>query len=622
MIKRNIKKIFIILFLLSSITGIQAQSSLQNKFRLAQSFEKSGEFEKAKEIYAELTELQPGNEIYVRALNSLYLQLKEYPKSIELLSSAIDLSPANIDFYGMLGATHYIEGEDAQAFEIWDDAIKEFPDQNFRFRTIANYAVENRALDKAIEILLKGKEESDDPVQYSYDLANLYSGTMKFEKAAREYAFALERQPKQMMMIRARIQNYIFSRDAYEPTIRILEKKYDENGKTAFLEVLSFFYRQMGDFERAFERVKELDKKTGNNGSKIFSFAQDAYREGNFDAASKAYLQLLNNYKNSALVTSAKLGYALSEESRLQKAEKENRPEWKTYFKTDTSYAPEYRKVLHIYNQLSLLKAEPELSREAKFRMGKIYKNNLADFDSAKISFTSLLNDAPVSDLAQRSALELGKIYIQKGDLEKAETELKKVLASKRNPIDLKNEAAFLLGKINYWKYDFNEANIFLSEAAQNLEDDFSNDAIELAMIINMFKNDSLSLAEFADADFLTARGKFSEAREAFRLIAMDNSLFLLNDLAKFRFAETAAAEDDLPTAAKILGEITDSEKENFYSDKSLYLLAEIYYFGFKDEDAALDYYNKLLERFPNSLYLEKSREKINKIITKKNNSI
>ena len=105
-------------------------------------------------------------------------------------------------------------------------------------------------------------------------------------------------------------------------------------------------------------------------------------------------------------------------------------------------------------------------------------------------------------------------------------------------------------------------------------------------------------------------------------LISLDNSLFLLNDLAKFRFAETAAAEDDLPTASEVLKEIADSEKENFYSDKSLYLLAEIYYFGFRNEDSALEYYERLLERFPNSLYFEKSREKINKIVTKKRNSI
>ena len=128
-----------------------------------------------------------------------------------------------------------------------------------------------------------------------------------------------------------------------------------------------------------------------------------------------------------------------------------------------------------------------------------------------------MIERSPISELAQRSLLEMGKIYIKEGNLETANRSLQQILKVNRNPEELKNEARFLLGKIYFWQSNFDEAKNYLSEAAQNLEDDFSNNAIELSMIINTFRNDSLNLVKYANADLLAAREKFSEAKEEFR---------------------------------------------------------------------------------------------------------
>ena len=403
MINKNTIFIKALLLAFLAITVIQAQTSLQNKYRLANSFERAGDIEKAKEIYEELTDLQPDNATYVRALNNIYLQLKEYPESIELLNKAIIKSPKNIDFYGMLGSTYYIRGEEDRAFEIWDEAVENFPGQNSRYRTISGFAIQNRALDKAIEILLKGKENSKEPVMFSYDLANLYSATMKFEKAAEEYAYALNQQPQQLFMIRSRINNYIFSRDAFEPTVKVFEAAYNKGGNIVLLDMLSYLYRQQGDFKKAFDRVKELDAKTENNGAKIFSFAQDSYREGNFEVASKGYKYVLENIANSALATASKLGFARSEEARLDKKIEAVRPDWKIKLNPEDYNNADYEKILKIYEELSTLKSEPELANEAVFREGMILKNNLEDLKCRQIQI--FFFDRKVADFGAGAAL-------------------------------------------------------------------------------------------------------------------------------------------------------------------------------------------------------------------------
>jgi len=76
-------------------------------YRLAKTFEESGEFEQAKKIYEDIYQAQPWNITFIEALNNIYLLLKKYDKSIELMTKKIESEPANINLYALLGNTYY-----------------------------------------------------------------------------------------------------------------------------------------------------------------------------------------------------------------------------------------------------------------------------------------------------------------------------------------------------------------------------------------------------------------------------------------------------------------------------------------------------------------------------------
>ena len=59
---------------------------LLNKYALAQSYENSGNLEKASKIYEELYQLEPQNNLYFESLNRTYVQLKNYAASVNLIS--------------------------------------------------------------------------------------------------------------------------------------------------------------------------------------------------------------------------------------------------------------------------------------------------------------------------------------------------------------------------------------------------------------------------------------------------------------------------------------------------------------------------------------------------------
>ena len=81
-----------------------------------------------------------------------------------------------------------------------------------------------------------------------------------------------------------------------------------------------------------------------------------------------------------------------------------------------------------------------------------------------------------------------------------------------------------------------------------------------------------------------------------------------------YKFSEMLIALDKYDESVSVLRSISESEFSTLYSDKSLFLLANLYQFGLNDKNKALIEYQNLLEKFPNSLYFDKAREMINSI--------
>ena len=189
----KMKIALIISFLL--LISVQAQQRTEQKLSLAQSYEQIGEFESAGKIYAELYESDPNNPLFITSLYRIYTQTKNYAALVNILDKRVTQTPTDIEAFGMLGSTYYLMGNEEKAIEIWRKPLEGKSINPVYYRLIANYALERRAFDFAIELYEEGKNVSNDKVIYSFDLARLYSMTMQFAKAAQEYCYILSVEP-------------------------------------------------------------------------------------------------------------------------------------------------------------------------------------------------------------------------------------------------------------------------------------------------------------------------------------------------------------------------------------------------------------------------------------------
>ena len=221
-----------------------------------------------------------------------------------------------------------------------------------------------------------------------------------------------------------------------------------------------------------------------------------------------------------------------------------------------------------------------------------------------------------------RANLELSKISIRSNNLKKAKNELNNVFVSSKTESKIKLEAKFLIAKIEFYQANFEGSLSTLANINKDLSNDLSNDAIELAMIINLGKIDSLNLVSFADAELKLVQYNFEAAEKTYKELSENKNLLFLKNISRIKYAEILIARNNYPVAIEVLKELSGREEFNIFADRSFYLLAQVYEFGIVDVGSALSTYEKFLELFPNSLYLAKSQENLKRLKNKGSKSI
>ena len=186
----KLKYYLLVLFIFCG--SLAAQESPAMLYQLGQRFEQTGNFERAKEFYQKAYDMQPFNLSYLTSLNNVFIVLKEYDNSIQLLNTRLTENPDDLNSISLLGTTYYTQGDTIQAYEVWEKGLSTNNNAMARYRVIINTAIDNRAFNKAVEYLKRAKKQDFSSPVFSLDLAYIYSITMNYEKAAVEYLNVLK----------------------------------------------------------------------------------------------------------------------------------------------------------------------------------------------------------------------------------------------------------------------------------------------------------------------------------------------------------------------------------------------------------------------------------------------
>ncbi len=610
------------LILLSIFCGLQlnAQSHPDDniKFKLAQSYERSGDLETAAKLYEEAFTKESSNVVIFEALKRVYLQLKRYKDAIQLIEYRLQSNPNDIGLLAQLGSTFILNSNESKAIKIWDRAISIAPKNEMTYRTVGNAITQSRLFDRAIEIYKRGRIACNNPTLFTAEIANLYSATLNYSEATKEYLYLLRQNPSQLGLVQSYISQFTTHTDGLNASTEIVKEATErEPDNIQFYYLLAWLYMEGNDFKQAFSVYVLLDEKSKADGKEVFNFADHALREKAFTIAAEAFQYIAVKHPKFEAMPLVKFGYA-----QCLEGENEIVDTLKLFGDRNpltslplVKLQEKFSKVLSAYETVINEFPNTEVAARSLYRIAAIKFDKLFDPSGAQLYLETIQSKYPkYRFLLIESQLKLADVYLTQGSIEKAKNNYKQIINSPQIQLDIRERAQFHLAEIDYFNLNFKDAITKLDELTSNPISDITNDALSLKIFIQENQKFEDALKNFALAEYLKKQLKFSDALEQFQSIVKNFPNTDVLDEAMIKIGDIQLQLERFPEALVAYNNLISNYPNSIFIDRTLMKIGQLYQYGLKDIPKAIETYEHLLEKFPNSIFAVEARKNIRKL--------
>jgi tetratricopeptide (TPR) repeat protein len=605
------------------LEGARAQQSSDeaNKLRLAQSFERSGMYEKAASLYEELYDRNPSNFVFFDGLHRMYVQLKEYPKAISLVQTKLEHQPSDLTLLGTLSEDYLKAGKEPEARATWEQALATDEKNPSVYRYVSNILFRNRLFRDEVDVLLRGRKNTDKPNLFAMDLGFAYTILGQYGDATMEYAREVQTNPTSLNFVESRMAMYTAKPDGLASAIATVQKEIQDNQKNVTLyRLLAWLYLEGKQFEGALAVYRVIDQLGSSSGRELLSFADRAFKEKAYEVAAEAFKEVIQRYPREPLVPVARLGFARVIEEISAKRDSlgssvetvDHGPEEQSPV-NETS--PTYGGAIASYNAIVRDYLGSEYALQALYRIGLIKFDRFFDIDGALQTFDQIDNQFPTSRMAPAVALKAGEILIAKGELGMASERFKKVGVIPFSTQSEKDKATYELAELDYFQGSYDSALVKLKGLLVDLSADIANDALLLQEFIRDHRTrDGHALEDYAHAGLLERQRRFSEAIAVLQNLIDTDAASPLVDDAMLKLGRLERELGAPMRALSIYQKLIFDHPESILRDEAQLGIGEIYQFSLNDKQKAIAAYQELLEKYPTSLYLDEVRKRIRQL--------
>jgi tetratricopeptide (TPR) repeat protein len=169
--------------------------------------------------------------------------------------------------------------------------------------------------------------------------------------------------------------------------------------------------------------------------------------------------------------------------------------------------------------------------------------------------------------------------------------------------------------RIAYYRGDFDTVLARLEPVTSELRSDAANDAIELSVFLKAhLPGGKEPLVLFSKAQFLAIQRKNSEALAVLDDILQRFKSTLLFDDVLLEKAHLFRMMGRWPEAIQACERLVNEYGESIYTDKALFLIAEITERDAGKKEEAIRAFERFLERFPSSFLADDARKRIRRL--------
>ena len=595
---RSIHKLFFFLFLFIS-TNIFAQSPQDRQ--LADQFLNNAEYEKAAQLYDKLMDRDPFG-TYPQYLRCL-LSMKDYETAEKITKKIIKKQPDNPTYLVDLGFIYSSKGDIVKSKQQYEKAIKFIQPDQGQITSLANSFLLRQELDYALLVYMEGKKLLRGSYSFYFETAEIYYQKGDFAKMADEYLNSVAENP----MLQQNVLNILQARVGYDPDnsrtdflrtalLRRIQKNPDQ---TEFAEMLIWLFIQQKDFDSAFIQARALDKREKTDSGRIFNLGTMAVSNLNYDAALKCFQFVIDKGFSNVNYVAARMEFL----NTLNKKVTESN----TY--TNADLLKLEKDYISTLTELGKKASTASLVRG----LAHLRAFYLDQADSAISDLEDAIVFPSISKVTQAECkLELGDIYLFIGNVWDSDLLFKQVEKDFKND-PLAQEAKFRGARLDYFRGDFQWAQVQLDVLKSATSQLIANDALSLSLLIsdNMGLDSTTdALLLYSHADLLTYRNKTNDAMATLDTLLKEFPTHSLVDDAWYKQAQIMDMKHNWLAEDSLYEKIISYDSTSVIADDALFHRAELHENKLNNKAKAMALYESLLVKYPGSLYAVEARKK------------
>lgn len=580
-------------FFFVSVLHAQTTSQL---LQTARNLERAQYFEEALKIYERIYQGDQNNMAAIAGIKNCYVGLQKYQLLIDFLQGIIGRQPQNNNWEVDLAEALFLNDQRDRAFQIWNRLLAENPKDIMIYRLVGSAMIRQRQFNEAIHVYEQALTNIDGQFYLHMDIANLYRAQLDFENAAEHLLLYYLYQPKQLPFIQRQLLSLTDKSESMQPVIdaarRFLTAHPDQ---MAIQEMLAGFYIKDRNFALALQAYKKMENEQ-SAGLYLYKFASEALANQAYDYARQGFSLLISTYPHSPLRLQATydLGRAYAGEAN-------------TIDGQDLS-ARRMQEAVNVFETIIRENKDAGFVGKSRTFLADIYFDYYFDLDKAISLYETYLKNNRTAKNRDQVLLRLGDACLTKNQAGQAVAAYRQVKGA-----GMSLQARFKIAEVSYYEKDFRTAQKMLAQILESAQpqDPLMNDILSRNFFLETFGDDSLRLAQYAEAELLSFQKKYTQAVETFESLARSKNP--LQSAAGRQAAKLYMRLDKYAQAADLLNYLKTAIPEDKDTDEILYLQAETQE-KLNDRESALQIYHELMLKYPSSLFLQEARERARKL--------
>ncbi len=588
-------KLIFLTFILSVAIAF-SQNIEQSKYRLAQSYESVGDFINAEVLYEELYRQNQNNLDYLNGLIRCKKNLSKFTELIPIVEEAVQRKPS-VELYSTLAELNWRTGKLNHAKDYWSKAINLEPQKEETYRIVSNTQSSLQQFNLAVETYLLGRKNLRTNAIFSEELFRLYLITQDYKSAINE-TFSNFENSLNINNAQAKLGLLVALNDKQvNSQIESKLKSYPRDKEIYYKNLTAWFYRSIGEFDKALDIYIEQDKERNFRGYEVLNFASSCLNDGQFDIATKGYEYVVSLGKTPYLLNAL---YGLARTFEAKAIEGKNFDK-----KVVTEIIERYESLIEKY-------PDEQITNEIRYRAAEFYARYLFDYPNALKHLETIRS---VNPKLQTKALFLkADLLLFQYQFDQAR-EIYFQTAKKNKQSNTEEYYLALLKIANslYYQGNLDSSLYYYSELLVDAPADITSEALIKSLFIEANKQYNYAMEQIGRAELKIEQNNLDSAISIYENCLESTFKTPLEEYINLQLAKLYIKTNNFEKCENILKKFPDSFSNSIYLDEALFNLGVCYFLQDKNTEA-IAIFTELLTKFPKSIYNSKARSYIEKI--------